>query len=170
MPRRPATLLIPLLACVFPAAALAQSTGEMILTVAGEERIIPIWSEQSDWSGSENWPSISIFARDVSDDAAEPALVTLGFEAPSWQPGAPEMELVLYESRQRVGSLHAREEEDRGGLTVTLDSHSIDDSRLSLNGSFEGVMGPSDNHGRDIDLSRGVPVSGTFAVTLEALE
>jgi len=167
---RPALIFTPLLACVLPTASHAQSSGELTLNIAGEERTIPVWPEQSDWSGGESWPSINIYARDFRDEGEEPAMVSLGFAASRWEPSLPEMDLVLYENRKPVGRLYAREEEERGGLTVIVDSHVIDGTSLSLTGSFEATLGPSDNYGGDIDLSQGVPVTGTFAVTLETLE
>ncbi|PVA05569.1 hypothetical protein [Thalassorhabdomicrobium marinisediminis] len=158
------------LATSLATASYSQSSGTVTLIVADQERTIPVWSDQSDWSGGESWPSINIYARDFSDSGEEPALISLSFEAAGWQPSAPEMDLVLYENRKSVGRLFAREEEERGGLTVIVDSHAFDGTSLSLSGSFEGTLGPSDNYGNDIDLSQGVPVTGTFDVVLETLE
>lgn len=163
-------IFTPCLACALATASFSQSSGSVTLTFADEERTIPVWSEQSDWSGSDNWPSINIYARDFRDDSEEPIIASLGFEAARWQPSVPEMEIVLYENRKPAGRLYAREEEDGGGLTVIVDSHVINGTSLSLTGSFEATLGPSDNYGRDIDLSQGVPVTGTFAVVLQALE
>lgn len=158
------------LATSLATASYSQSSGTVTLIVADQERTIQVWSDQSDWSGGESWPSINIYARDFSDSGEEPALISLSFEAAGWQPSAPEMDLVLYENRKSVGRLFAREEEERGGLTVIVDSHAFDGTSLSLSGSFEGTLGPSDNYGNDIDLSQGVPVTGTFDVVLETLE
>ena len=158
------------LATTLATASYSQSSGTVTLIVADQERTIPVWSDQSDWSGSESWPSINIYARDFSDNGEEPALVSLSFEASGLQPSAPEMDMVLYENRKPVGRLFAREEEERGGLTVTVDSHAFDGTSLSLTGSFDATLGPSDNDGGDIDLSQGVPVTGSFQVVLEALE
>ncbi|KQI73008.1 hypothetical protein AN191_03645 [Loktanella sp. 5RATIMAR09] len=158
------------LATSLATASYSQSTGTVTLIVADQERTIPVWSDQSDWSGSENWPSINIYARDFSDNGEEPALISLSFEASAWQPSVPEMDMVLYENRKSVGKLFAREEAGRGGLIVTVDSHAFDGASLSLTGSFEATLGPSDNYGNDIDLSQGVPVTGTFDVVLEAME
>ena len=157
-------------ACLFATPSQAQSSGELTVIIAGDVRTIPVWPEQSDWSGSERWPSINIYARDFRDEGQEPAMVSLGFEAPDWKPGSPEMDMVLYENRKPVGTLFARENEEGGGLTVTLDSHALDGSSLSMSGSFKGTLGPSDNYGRDIDLSQGVPVTGRFTVTLDQLD
>ncbi|MCB1313354.1 MAG: hypothetical protein KDK29_16415 [Sedimentitalea sp.] len=170
MTQRTIPLLAILLAMGLAMPVFAQSTGEVTLIIADEERTVPVWSEQSDWSGPETWPSINIYARAFDDEDREPVVLSLGFEASRWQPSVPELEVDLYESRERVGKLYAREEEERGGLSVTLDSHAIDGTLLSISGSFEGTLGPSDNYGRDIDLSQGIPVKGTFVVTLDQLE
>lgn len=166
---RTAPLFAAFVACGLATAGLAQSAGDLTLVIAGEERTIPVWPGQSDWSGGESWPSINIYARDFDDEGMEPVVVSLSFEASRWEPSMPEMELSLYENRELLRKLYAREEEERGGLTVTLDSHAIDGTTLSTSGSFEGTLGHSDNHGRDIDLSAGVPVTGSFNVTLEEL-
>ncbi|KPP83648.1 MAG: hypothetical protein HLUCCA08_07565 [Rhodobacteraceae bacterium HLUCCA08] len=163
-------LLATCLASALATASYGQSSGTVTLIIADEERTIPVWSDQSDWSGGESWPSINIYARDFSDDGEEPALMSLSFEASGWQPSVPEMDMVLYENRKSVGKLFAREEEERGGLAVTVDSHAFDGASLSLTGSFEATLGSSDNYGGDIDLSQGIPVTGTFDVVLEALE
>lgn len=167
---RPLFIGTALAAGLFATFGQAQSSGEITVMIAGAERTIPVWAEQSDWSGSEDWPSINIYARDFRDEGEEPAMVSLSFEASRWQPGVPEMDMVLYENRKPVGELFAREENERGGLTVTLESHEIDGALLSISGIFEGTLGPSDNNGRDIDLSEGVPVTGRFTVTLDQLE
>ena len=167
---RPHLVLATCLATTLATANYAQSLGTVTLIVADQERTIPVWAEQSDWSGSESWPSINIYARDFSDNGEEPALISLSFEASGWQPSVPEMDMVLYENRKSVGTLFAREEEERGGLTVIVDSHAFDRTSLSLTGSFEAMLGPSDNYGNDIDLSQGVSVTGTFDVVLETLE
>lgn len=167
---RPYLVLATCLTCTLSTASYAQSSGTVTLIVAGEERTIPVWSDQSDWSGSESWPSINIYARDFSENSEEPALLSLSFEASGWQPSVPEMDMTLYENRKPIGNLYAREEAERGGLTVIIESHAVDGTSLSLAGSFAATLGPSENYGRDIDLSQGVPVTGTFDVVLEALE
>jgi hypothetical protein len=167
---RPHLVLATCLATTLATANYAQSSGTVTLIVADQERTIPVWSDQSDWSGSESWPSINIYARDFSDNGEEPALMSLSFEASGWQPSVPEMDIVLYDDRKSVEKLFAREEEELGGLTVIVDSHAFDGTSLSLTGNFAATLGPSDNNGGNIDLSQGVPVRGTFDVTLEALE
>ncbi|MDF3605310.1 hypothetical protein PE067_03525 [Paracoccus sp. DMF-8] len=167
---RPLFIGTALAAGLFATFGQAQSSGEITVMIAGAERTIPVWAEQSDWSGSEDWPSINIHVRDFTDNGEEPIVVSLGFEASRWEPSAPELDMSLYEIKERVAVLYGREEQERGGLSVTLDDHSIDGTQLSISGSFEGMLGPSDNFGNDIDLSQGVPVTGTFSVTLEQLE
>lgn len=148
----------------------AEGTGELTLNMAGTEYIVPLWSEQSDWSGGESWPSINIYARALSENGGDPLVVTLSFEASRWDPAVPELEVMRYEGGELAERLFAGEEQARGALSVNLDGHEFDGSTLNLTGSFEGTLGPSENRGWDIDLSEGVPVAGNFAVTLEALE
>lgn len=155
---------------LFATFSQAQSSGEMTVMIAGAERTIPVWAEQSDWSGSEDWPSINIYVRNFPDSGEEPIVLSLTFEASSWEPSVPEMDVSLYENRERVAVLYGREEQERGGLSVTLDDHSIVGTQLSISGNFEGTLGPSDNYGNDIDLSQGVLVTGTFVVTLAELD
>jgi len=96
--------------------------------------------------------------------------MSLSFEAPR-EPGMPHLDLSQYENRKRVALLSDREHQNRGGLSVTHDSHAVEGTRrLSVGGSFKGTLGPSETYGRDIDLSNAVPVSGNFTVTLEALD
>lgn len=159
------------LAAFGPAApAIAQSAGELTLTLAGEERVVPLWASQSDWSGGESWPSINIYARAFDENGENPLVVSLGFDAPGWTPGRAEMQLTSYEDGEAVLQLFSGEDEEEGALSVVVDGHEVDGTTLTLTGSFDGTMGTSDNFGRDIDLSDGVPVTGTFAVTLDELE
>jgi hypothetical protein len=148
----------------------AQSSGELALTIAGEEQIVPLWGQQSDWSGGESWPSINLYARAFNDDGEDPLVVTLSFEAPGWNPGMAEMRLSRYEDGEVVLRLFAGEDEEDGLLSVALDGHAVDGSLLALTGRVEGTLGTSDTQGREIDLFEGVPVEGTFAVTLEKLD
>jgi len=170
MSLKTATLSATLVTFGFAAPAPAQSTGELILAIAGEEQIIPLWGQQSDWSGGESWPSVSLYARAFNDDGEDPLVVTLGFDAAGWKPSLAEMRLSRYEDGEVVLRLFAGEDSEDGALSVTLDSHEVDGTVLSLTGSLEGTLGTSENLGRDIDLSDGVPVKGTFAATLEELE
>jgi hypothetical protein len=94
----------------------------------------------------------------------------LSFEASGWSPSGAEMDLSRFDGGERVLRVFGREEAERGGLAIELEEHEIDGGRLSLTGRFTGALGPSENFGRDIDLSDGVPVSGRFSVTLETLE
>lgn len=57
-----ATLLTILMVSGTATSCLAQSTGTVTLTIEGEERIIPI-SVESEWSGGENRPYITLDAR-----------------------------------------------------------------------------------------------------------
>ncbi|MEQ9257717.1 MAG: hypothetical protein RIG84_01320 [Roseovarius sp.] len=142
----------------------------MSLVIAGEERIIPLWAEQSDWSGSANWPSISIYARAYNEDGEDPLVVTLSFEAGNWVPGGEEMRITKYSDGQADYKLFGGGDEEDGAISVSLDSHEMSGTTLSLTGSVDGQLGTSENYGRDIDLSEAVTVAGTFAVTLEELE
>ncbi len=156
------------LVCAMTGPAIAQNADEVTILIDGEEHILSLWAEQSDWSGSESWPSISILAR--GSNGAGTLTLGLSFEASGWSPSGAEMDLSRFDGGERVLHVFGQEEAERGGITVELDGHEIDGSRLSLTGRFTGTLGPSKNFGRDIDLSDGVPVSGSFSVTLETLE
>ncbi|MEQ6250371.1 hypothetical protein ABMC89_15860 [Sulfitobacter sp. HNIBRBA3233] len=164
------TLSATVLAVGLATPTIAESTGELVLTIAGEEEVIPLWGTQSDWSGSANWPSINIYARSFNEDGEDPLVVTLGFDAPGWTPSQAEMRLSRYEGGDAVLKLFANEDEEDGGLAVKLDSHALEGTLMSLTGSVTGTLGTSDNYGRDIDLSDGIPVDGVFTVTLEELD
>lgn len=80
------------------------------------------------------------------------------------------MDLSRFEDGERVTQLFGREEAERGGIVIELDTYAIDGTRLDLTGRFSGTLGPSENYGRDIDLSEGVAVSGSFSVSLQTLD
>lgn len=103
---RPLFIGTALAAGLFATFGQAQSSGEITVMIAGAERTIPVWAEQSDWSGSEDWPSINIHVRDFPDDGEEPIVLSLAFEASRWEPSVPKMDMSLYESRERVAVLH----------------------------------------------------------------
>ncbi|WP_099827992.1 hypothetical protein [Oceaniglobus indicus] len=149
--------------------SLAQSSGEITLTIAGEAWIVPL-SEESDWNGSERRPYIWIDARSLDEDGRENVVVGLSFDALDWTASAPEMTLWRFEDGTLMKRLWAFEESNRGGLQVTLDSHEVEGATLRMTGSLMGMLGPSENRGETIDMSDGVPVSGSFNVTLEALD
>jgi hypothetical protein len=164
-----ATLFTILMVSGTATSGLAQSMGTVTLTIEGEERSIPI-SGGSEWYGGENRPYISLDARALDDNGREELVMGLGFDAPRWDASAPEMTLWRFEDGELVQRLRAYQEEERGALTVTLDNHELDGTTLKLTGRLEGTLGTSENRGADIDLSDGVPVVGTFSVTLEHLD
>jgi hypothetical protein len=164
-----ATLFTILMVSCTATSGLAQSMGTVTLTIEGEERSIPI-SGGSEWYGGENRPHISLDARALDDNGREELVMGLGFDAPRWDASAPEMTLWRFEDGELVQRLRAYQEEERGALTVTLDNHELDGTTLKLTGRLEGTLGTSENRGADIDLSDGVPVVGTFSVTLEQLD
>lgn len=161
-----ATLFTILMVSGTATSGLAQSTGTVTLTIEGEEWIIPI-SGESEWYGGEKRPHISLSARALDDNGREELSMGLSFDAARWDASAPEMTLWRFEDGELVQHLRAYQEEERGALTVTLDSHELDGTTLNLTGRLEGTLGTSESRGRNIDLSDGVPVVGTFAVTLE---
>lgn len=163
-------LLSALLALGLSTPAHSGGTGELILTVDGEERVVPLWENQSDWSGSENWPSVNIYARAFNEAGENPLVVTLGFEAPQGTPGSPELTVTQYEDGAVAERLFSGSDAEDGGLSVVLERQMVDGSTLSLSGSFTGTIGTSENRGRDIDLSNGIAVQGTFSVTLDELK
>jgi len=147
--------------------ARAEEGGEAKLTVGGEEHAFVLNAEQSDWSGSSAFTSVNIwtFASDAETRAKFPSF-TLGFEIQGGEARAAELRLNRA-SGDAIERLYG--EPDAGGLVVQLDKIESQDSLLSLSGSFTSDVGPSENAGRDIDLSDPLPVSGRFSVTLEKL-
>ncbi|PWJ20458.1 hypothetical protein [Jannaschia seohaensis] len=150
--------------------ALAQSTGELLLQMNGEEIAVPLWGSQSDWSGSDTYPSINIYARAFNADGEDPLVVTLGFDAGNWIPDLEEMRVTRYEDGAAVQKLFGGHDAEDGGVAVTLDSHEMEGELLTLTGRVSGALGTSENFGRDIDLAAGGPVEGSFRVTLQKLE
>ncbi|MEQ8559143.1 MAG: hypothetical protein RIB03_12570 [Henriciella sp.] len=163
------------LACALTAACIvatasAEGAGEVTLDIEGETYAFPLWESQSDWSGSESYASVNIYARPTDKETwSKFKTFTLGFETMGSNISAPEARLtrMVNGDQQR---LFAGEDQDEGGLKVTVDSTSVTGDALSITGSFVAQMGPSDNFGRDIDLSDPVEITGRFDVKLGPVE
>ena len=148
--------------------AWADEGGEARLTVTDVEQVFTL-AESSDYSGSPEFPSVSLALRGPRDgNATDVVSVMLGFAIHGDEASSPEARLL-----RRVGDetewLFCYSEAERGGLTVALEEHAIDGNFMSVQGQFSCNFGTSENYGRDIDLSDPLAVSGQFNVTLERL-
>jgi opacity protein-like surface antigen len=157
--------------CGLATAGLAQATNELIVTIADDERTLTV-SDEIEWNGVERQPYVWIDASAVDDETNEVLNVALTFGAADWKASEPEMTVWIVRGGEVLKQLAAYEEEARGGLSVTIDSHALDGTSLSLTGTFEGTLGipGPKSQGRPVDLSQGVPVTGSFNVTLDASE
>lgn len=162
------TIIVFAAALTLAAPAAAQEGGEVVLTLDGEEVAFPLWESQSDWSGGAGpWASINIYARPTDPEAWERyKTFTLGFSGTE-NAGSPEASL----SRMQGDALQRLHSDDEAGsLAVSLDGASVEGEFLTLSGTVSGAFGPSDNFGRDIDMSDPVPIEGRFSVTLGPVE
>ncbi|WP_288927506.1 hypothetical protein [uncultured Maritimibacter sp.] len=149
-------------------AVLADEAGTLTLDIAGETHSFTLWAHQSDWSGSETYASVNIYARPETDATREAyGILTLGFEVAGGSANAPEASLTRIDGDERV-KLYSTD--DAGGLSITPDIASVSGEELTVSGSFAGEMGISENYGRDIDLNDPLAVSGTFDVVLGPVE
>ena len=162
------TFTLATIASLAALAAQAEEAGELTLTINGTEHAYTLWAGQSDWSGSENWPSINIYSRPAESDSGY-GIFTLGFEVAGGTPQSGEARLQQTEGDEAIRLFGNADQED-GGLSVTVDEISASGDELSLSGSFTTRMGPSEDYGRTIDLDAGAEVSGTFDVTLGPVE
>lgn len=154
------------LALSLAGAAQAEEAGTLTLDLGGESHSFTLWADQSDWSGSESYASVNIYARPDGDATrAAYGILTLGFELAGGSTNAPEASLTRLDGDTRV-KLFSQGDADEGGLTITADSSSVSGDELTVSGNFSGDMGISENYGRDIDLSDAVAFTGTFDVVL----
>jgi hypothetical protein len=156
-----------LLACSV-GAAHAEERGDLALTIDGETYAYDLWASQSDWSGSPDYGSLSIYAQPV-DDASPYGALSLGFSFAGTNADLGELRVSTVADGETTRH-YAGEDAEDGALTVTLASSSVSGEELSVAGSFEGRAGPSDNFGRDIDLAAGMDIEGTFDVVLAPYE
>ena len=126
-------------------------------------------TEQSDWSGSADFPSVSI-TLSAGETALEAGIFSLrlGFEMAGGQMGGVEASL-LQRSSDATESLYCNDEPEHGDLTVDVESTSQDGDALTIKGTISCELGTSESYGNDIDLSDPVPLSGDFDVTLQKL-
>ena len=154
--------------CVLAAAAQAEERGTLALTVDGESHEYELWAEQSDWSGSESFGSVSIFARPVDRDMALGSIM-FGFSLAAGNAELGEINLRTGHDGETVRYFAGADPEE-GGLAVTLDEASVSGEELSVTGSFRTQAGTSENFGRDIDLTDPMQIEGTFDVVLAPYE
>jgi len=166
MPLRPWTHALAAIALASP--ALAEEGGQIVLTIDGQDVVFPLWAEQSDWSGNASWASANIYTRAQGEDWERYKTLTLGFEGPSGAAGNPEVSLSRAVAGGGTESLYSTDEE--GDLTVTVEGARVEGAFLSFSGTLSGVLGTSDNWGRDIDLTDPLPFEGRFEVTLGPVE
>lgn len=159
-----------ILALSVTGAAQAEEAGTLTLDIDGESYAYTLWAGQSDWSGSESYASTNIYTQPAEGgDESDYKTFTLGFEVIGGSASSAEARLTRLIDEERV-RYFGNEDEDEGGMSITVDEMSTSGEELSVSGSFSGQMGTSENYGRDIDLEDGLSVSGTFDVTLGPVE
>ena len=142
----------------------AEEGGEVTLTIAGQDYVLPLHAEQSDWSGSRDYGSVSITVRPTDNATREKFRgFNIGFEFGGDQASNPEARLARIAAGD-VEQLFGKA--DTGGLSVQIQSVSVSGDELTIAGTFSGVLGASSDYGRTIDQANSVPVSGSIAVTL----
>lgn len=147
---------------------LAEEGGAVALTVAGETYDFPLEASQSDWSGSESWPSINIYTRPVDEETwAKFKGFTLGFDAPSGDVSRLGATLTTADGDELTRYFA---DPDQTPMTFDLRMLSMEGEFMTIEGTLTATMGTSDNYGRDIDLSDTVEVSADVAVTLGPIE
>lgn len=149
--------------------AMAEESGEILVTTEEETMTFALDTMQSDWSGSPNWASVSITGIPVDDDAQDRfRSFNLGFSVNNGNPDLAEATLlrIIDGEPQR---LYGAADAEAGGLEITISDADADGDFFTVSGAYDGRLGPSDNFGRDIDLSQSIAVSGSFDVTLDLL-
>ena len=150
-------------------AAWSQQSSEAAVTIGEVEYAFALNAEQSDWSGSANFPSISI-ALAAGDEAREHGFFSLrfGFEMGGGQIRGAEAKL-LRRSGDATESLYCEDETESGGLLVEVESAVQNGDSLSIEGRISCLLGTSENYGRDIDLSDPLDVSANYTLVLKKL-
>ncbi|WP_139840104.1 hypothetical protein [Pseudoruegeria sp. SK021] len=151
-------ILLAALMSVAASAATADGSGEAILTIDGSSTELQVNSSQSDWTGSLQYASVSIWFAPKGGNGYKD-VVSLSFDVQG-------SDAILEEIRAEVEGEKLFGNED-GGVRVVIEDISTDGESLKLIGRVEGRVGPSENYGRDIDLNAAIAVSGTFDVRLE---
>jgi hypothetical protein len=171
MPANITTTLIAttLLSAGFAIPLAAQETGQLNVTIGEASYAFPLWDSQSDWSGSENYATINIYARPTDEETwALFKTLTLAFEYTGGTVNHPELSLSRVQKDGELESLFS--ERDSDSVVVTVDSIAADGDFLSLSGNLSGALGPSTDFGRTVDLDSSLSISGTFDVTLGPIE
>ncbi|MAM61477.1 hypothetical protein [Maritimibacter sp. UBA3975] len=162
------TVFIALATATIGLAAQAEEGGDLTLTINGEDYAYSLWASQSDWSGSESFGSVNIYAQPAGEDGIFKTF-SLGFSLAAGKAERGEINFRTVSDGETT-RLFAGADDDEGGLAVMVDSVSVSGEKLSVSGRFQSRMGPSDNFGRDIDLSDPMEIEGSFDVVLGPVE
>ncbi|SHG70674.1 hypothetical protein [Marivita hallyeonensis] len=145
--------------------ATATESGYVTLTLGNEQFELPLNAAHSDWTGSPGFAKVSILSR-PTEVATWERFQSLRLAFDLLRTGATTPELSLLRRRDDAGFERWYGRSESGGLTVVITERSLNDTELTVSGSFTGTLGRSDNFGQTIDLSEPMPVSGRFEVTL----
>ena len=154
--------------CTASIAAHAEEGGKLVLDIDGQTYDYALVPSQSDWSGSESFGSVSIYANPVEKSTTVKSMM-FGFSLASGTADLGEINLRGVTEGEKT-QYFAGEDVEEGGLAVTVDSVSVSGDELSVAGSFQTRLGTSDNYGRDIDFSEAIEMQGTFDVVLGPVE
>jgi hypothetical protein len=147
-----------------PTMASAEEDGQITLILADERLELPLNTGHSDWTGSRGFAKVSILTRPTDLETWERfQSLRLAFELLRNRAEMPEMSLLR---RTDVAFERWYGRADDGGLTVMVTYRSLEGDVLSVSGTFDGNLGQSGDFGQTIDLSKPMPVSGTFEVRL----
>ncbi|MBI1416798.1 MAG: hypothetical protein GC146_06185 [Limimaricola sp.] len=152
--------------------AKAEESGEMVLTIGGEEQHFRLDPKQSDWGGGKGEgsgpdlmiPTIMGWAADEKT-REHYGVFSLSFTMYDDDISSPELQLS-----RKVGDTWEQlfASDEKGGLTLEISEHQIDGFTATVSGTFTADMGVTPNYGRDVDLTNPLAVSGRFTAVLNS--
>lgn len=151
---------------LLPSFALSDDSQFVKLCVGEEILPFEIWKDQSDWSGSLNFGSASIFSLPETRERFRE--LAIGFQIKN---GLPDNEEIRFRRVEKGNEafLCADKGRNEGDATVTISKIVEQSGELLVEGQFSAALGTSSNYCRSVDFTDALSISGQFSVALNKL-